>query len=165
MMKIYIVQDLIGEFYGRFIYELAFNKAFRHSNTASQYAKSKGYKDFKILELDLEEELNMNKKIINLTPHEVNIIVGDKQINIEPSGTVARCYVERDTIGEINGIPLTQNRFGQVTGLPDPKEDTFYIVSALVANACKDRQDLVIPDDTVRDGQGRVIGCRALARV
>lgn len=165
-MKLYVVQDRIGDIFGKPIYELAFNKAFRHSDTASQYAKSKGYKDFKILELEFQERgIEMSKNIINLTPHTVNILIGDKQINIEPSGTVARCYVERDTIGEINGIPLTQNRFGQVTGLPDPKEDTFYIVSSLVANACKERDDLVIPDETVRDGQGRIIGCRSLARV
>lgn len=107
----------------------------------------------------------MRKKIINLTPHTVNILIGDKQINIEPSGTVARCDVERTTVGSINGIPLTQNRFGKVTGLPEPQKDTVYIVSALVANACKERDDLVIPDETVRDGQGRIIGCRSLARV
>lgn len=164
-MKAYIVKDRIGDIFGKPIFTLAFDKAFRHSDTAGQYARNKGYKDFKVVELSLERGIEMSKNIINLTPHEVNILSGDKQIDLEPSGTVARCYVERDTVGEINGIPLTQNHFGQVTGLPDPEKDTFYIVSALVANACKERDDLVIPDETVRDGQGCIIGCRSLARV
>jgi hypothetical protein len=40
-----------------------------------------------------------------------------------------------------------------------------YIVSRVVAEAARDRDDLVVPDNVIRDDQGRVIACRALARV
>ena len=63
-------------------------------------------------------------------------------------------------------IKINSTSFGEVDGLPEPQEGTIFIVSALVAQALKGvRNDLVIPDDTVRDEQGRIIGCRALARV
>ena len=49
---------------------------------------------------------------------------------------------EGQYVGTINGI--CQQVFGDVTGLPEPKEDTVYIVSALVL-AATDRQDVVAP--------------------
>lgn len=55
--------------------------------------------------------------------------------------------------------------FGKVENLPEPQEGVVYVVSALVAQAVPDREDVFIPDDTVRDEQGRIIGVRALARV
>lgn len=105
--------------------------------------------------------------LVNLTPHPVNILTEDGEIIVPPAGTVARCQQYREIIGhiEVNGkqIPITRTRFGQVEGLPDPQPDTLYIVSALVAQACPDRRDLVIPDDTIRDAEGRIVGCKALA--
>ena len=62
-------------------------------------------------------------------------------------------------------VPVNQTRFGEVSDLPDPQPDTIYIVSALVAQAVPDRQDVFIVDDSVRDEQGRIIGARALAHV
>lgn len=62
-------------------------------------------------------------------------------------------------------IDIMEKSFNNVEGLPEPKENTLYIVSALVAGACKNRDDLVVPNDTVRDDQGRIIGCRSLAKI
>lgn len=105
-------------------------------------------------------------RLINLTPHAVTILVdGRDPIVIPASGTIARCAVTRVVIGDVDGIPLTKSVFGDVTDLPDPAPDTLYIVSMLVASACSDRADLVIPDDTVRDDKGVIIGCKALGRV
>ena len=107
----------------------------------------------------------MSIKLINLTPHEITIIRDDGSITIPPADTVARCAVTRRQVGSVDGIPVNRSVFGTVEGLPDPQPDTYYIVSAVVAQACPDRNDLLIPDDTVRDDQGRIIGCRALATV
>jgi len=60
---------------------------------------------------------------------------------------------------------VDRTQFGAVTGLPDPQPDTIFVVSALVAQAVPDRQDVFITDDAVRDDQGRLIGCRALAHI
>lgn len=63
-------------------------------------------------------------------------------------------------------IKVNSTSFGEVEGLPEPQEGTIFIVSALVAQALRGvRDDLVIPDDTVRDEQGRIIGCKSFARV
>ena len=107
-----------------------------------------------------------NINIINLTPHEVNIILENGNIiNIPASGTIARCKVERQIINNINGIPITQTKFGEIEDLPDPQPNTIYIVSSLVAQAVPHRTDVFIPDDCVRDDQGKITGCRSLGRI
>lgn len=85
------------------------------------------------------------------------------------SGSVPRCATTRVQVGTVtvNGVtvPINRTQFGDVDGLPAPALDTFYIVSALVAQAVKGtRDDVLIVDDAVRDDQGRIIGARALAR-
>ena len=105
------------------------------------------------------------KKIINLTPHSVNIVCDNGNvITYNPSGTVARCSQNTIKIGDVNGIPLTQTSFGDVVDLPLPQKDTIFIVSRLVINACPDRDDLVVPNDIVRDDHGNIIGCKSFAR-
>ena len=106
-------------------------------------------------------------KIVNLTPHDVNIIgeIGEVVQTFPASGELARCSVSREQVDVINGIPVNRTIFGDVEGLPEQQEGIVYIVSALVAQAVKDRDDLLIPDDAVRDEQGRVVGCRAFAMV
>jgi len=110
--------------------------------------------------------------IINLTPHALNLMPAGPTgpvVTIPPSGLVARCAVDRvqvDTV-TVDGIsvPVNQTRFGSVSDLPDPQPDTIFVVSALVAQAVPERQDVYIVDDAVRDDQGRIIGARALAHV
>ena len=106
-------------------------------------------------------------KLVNLTPHSITFVdaFGNAVLTVEPSGLVARCSVVREKIGEINGIPVNQTRFGKVENLPEPQEGTIFIVSALTAQAVPEREDVFITDDAVRDEQGRIIGCRALARI
>ena len=111
-------------------------------------------------------------RIVNLTPHALNLMPEGPDgptVTIPPSGQVARCAVDRvqvDTVA-VDGIavPVNQTRFGEVSDLPDPQPDSIFVVSALVAQAVPDRQDVFITDDAVRDEQGRIIGCRALAHI
>ena len=103
--------------------------------------------------------------IVNLTPHAVTFIKDDGNAIVPPSGTVARLTTETKTIGNIDGIPVTTTVFGDITGLPDRKPDTVYIVSALVAGRVPDRDDVFIPNDSVRDEAGRIIGCKSLGRI
>ena len=82
----------------------------------------------------------MNKvNFVNCTPHEVVLNDGTK---FAPSGVCPRIssgYTEPDA----NGIATPT--FGEVEGLPEPQENTLYIVSGMVLSACKDRNDLVAP--------------------
>lgn len=109
------------------------------------------------------ERENMN--IVNLTPHEVNFITDAGTITIPASGILARVTTKTVTVGEINGIPVTSTEFGEVEGLPAPTPDTVYIVSSLVASRVPDRNDVFIPNESVRDENGRIIGCRSLGRI
>jgi hypothetical protein len=69
-----------------------------------------------------------------------------------------------DTIETSFGlIRITRNTFGQVENLPDPQPNTLFIVSAMVMNACPNRTDLVCPNESVRDSEGRITGCQSLA--
>lgn len=108
-------------------------------------------------------------EIVNLTPHEITFM-GGKKITIPASGNVARVSVKRKQVGTLNGLPIYRSVFGWVVNLPDPKPDTVYIVSAMVAQAVQGvcdyfyRDDIYIVDDKdiVRDENGRIIGCRGL---
>lgn len=106
-------------------------------------------------------------KIVNLTPHAINFLREDNSVlaTVEPSGAITRAAQTRDRVSEVNGIPVNQCSYGAVTGLPDPQPETIYLVSALTAQACRDRSDVFITDDAVRDDSGRIIGCRAIARI
>lgn len=111
-------------------------------------------------------------RIVNLTPHALNFMPQGPDgpvVTIPPSILMARCAVHRVQVDTITvdgiAIPVNRTQFGTVTGLPDPRPDTIFVVSALVAQAVPDRQDVFIVDDTIRDDQGRIIGARALAHV
>ena len=107
------------------------------------------------------------KKMINLTPHSISFIDenGNIIVTIEPSGSLARVSVSKEVVGSLDGIPIKQSTFGEVEGLPGPEDDTIYLVSSIVAARVPDRADVFIPDDSVRDEGGRIIGCRSLGHV
>lgn len=107
-------------------------------------------------------------KIINLTPHQLHFLSSEnEELMVMPSSGVARAKQVRKATGEIiNGIPVYENTYGSVEGLPEPVEGAIFVVSALTAQAVKgERSDVFIVDDAVRDNEGRIIGCRALARI
>jgi hypothetical protein len=128
--------------------------------------------------LPRQEKEAINMMVINLTPHEVVLVREDWGVSLSfpASGTVARCDTLREEVDRINletpnggrsvlNFPITSVVFGDVTGLPDTVPGTRYIVSSLVAQALPGRTDLLVPDDTLRDNHGRIIGCRALSRI
>ena len=105
------------------------------------------------------------KSIVNLTPHTLRLVTEFNTLTvIDPSGTVARVDVVSVPNGSINNIKVYKNSYGAVTDLPDPVPNTIYVVSALVAQACKDRPDVFYPDKLIRDNQGRVDGAKGLAQ-
>jgi len=108
-------------------------------------------------------------KFVNLTPHEIVIFDNEgKNVikRIPPLGQVARVSVKRTKVAEIDDIPVFRTEYGEVEGLPEPKEDTVYIVSILVLQALRGkRKDVVAPDTSpasvIRDSQGRIKGVKA----
>lgn len=106
-------------------------------------------------------------QIINLTPHAINFLDANNRpiMTVEPSGVIARAKQTRTLCGTIAGIPVNQCAYGTVQGLPEPAKETIYIVSSITAQACPEREDVYIVDDSVRNEDGRIIGVRALAHI
>lgn len=108
--------------------------------------------------------------LINLTPHAISILdEANNPVLVLPSAGVARAASTRTCVGTVEtegiSIPVNATSFGEVVGLPDPQPGVGYIVSVLTAQAAKGRDDIFVTDDAVRDAEGRIIGCRALACV
>ena len=111
--------------------------------------------------------------ITNLTPHTITFISANNSMQkyeLAPSGVVARVAAHTENIGSITtddgfNIPLTTTVFGQVENLPEPEKDTIYVVSSLVAGRVPDRKDVFIPNESIRDDKGRIIGCLSLGKI
>lgn len=103
--------------------------------------------------------------VINLTPHPIVITGG---VTFEPSGKIARVTAIQENDGDISGIPVKKQTFGDITDLPAPQEGTIYIVSAIVLSAAKDagRTDCVAPDtsNAVRNDQGHIVSVPGFVR-
>lgn len=106
-------------------------------------------------------------ELVNLTPHAVRIIRhGCDDVVIEPSGNVARLGTVELGSYLIPGPDLLRVEyveFGHLVQPPPAIEGTRYIVSLPAALACP-RGDFVVPYLEVRDDDGRIIGCRTLAK-
>jgi hypothetical protein len=102
----------------------------------------------------------MKTQIINLTPHDINVFDGDKQVlTIPASGTIATVKMAQKDLPPVNGIPVVTTDFGDVQNLPSPQPNTIFIVSLLVKGRCP-RKDLVNPTNFVRK-DGKILGCQA----
>jgi hypothetical protein len=105
----------------------------------------------------------------NLTAHSVMIVGESSSIALPPCPSPPRIadHIMRSasvTIDQLD-IPVHDIAAGTVTGLPEPQDGMLLVVPRIVAAACPDRPDLVVPFEDVRDHDGRIIGCRALARL
>ena len=123
-------------------------------------------------------------KLVNLCGHPIAFLTESNHVfaQVAPSGAVARVDKVSAPEGEIvlygnKTFPIERREFGSISHLPEPQEDTLYIVSHLVALAAKEqgRQDVVFPRLVKRQrkkGKGEmkgawetpIIGCQALMR-
>ena len=119
--------------------------------------------------------MNKNIKVVNCTPHDVVLITESGYLGLpsiaifKSSGIIPRLLEQQQKISSINNdgleIDIVKKSFLEPEGLPEPQENTLYIVSALVAGACKNRDDLVVPNDIIRDEEGKIVGCKNLAKI
>lgn len=79
----------------------------------------------------------MKQEFINCTPHAIKLNDGR---SFDVSEHIARVSSTHSPIVD----DVCSVNFGEVTGLPAPKENTLYIVSAMVKQA-SNRKDLVSP--------------------
>ncbi|MCL7384449.1 MAG: hypothetical protein LZ174_09200 [Thaumarchaeota archaeon] len=120
-------------------------------------------------------------RIINLTPHELNIYDSEGKIilSIPPKDTpIPRVSIKSEVVGTIEAvegvrIPVRRVVYGDVENIPPEREGTIYVVSTLVTLALRERgimrRDLLSPDtnmdSVIRDSSGRVLGVKYLQTV
>lgn len=119
---------------------------------------------FQLKSQNIKKESNVTK-YINLTPHIVNIQTTKGEILSFPSEAQARVAQTSQVLVETaEGIPIKSTSYGEIEGLPDPQENTIFIVSMLVAQAAR-RLDVLSPDSgpsACRDANGNILYVRAL---
>lgn len=108
--------------------------------------------------------------LVNLTPHEINVGVDGTRIAI-PSDGNCRVSIKQVGIERLillsKSVPLMQNQYGNVEGLPEPKKDTIYIVSLMVLNALAGiRDDIIAPDSgtTAIREDGKIVAVSQFVR-
>ncbi len=102
--------------------------------------------------------------VINLTCHDVNIEKENGEIaTIPPSGMEARCKITRIPQGSFLGFTLYKTVYNDITGLPEPRNGTIYIVSGRMLSACPERDDLYQPGELIKEN-GIVVKCIGLTR-
>lgn len=138
-----------------------------------------------ICEYDYDEFIDILKKtgwklekplmrIINATPHEVNVFLdNDTRINYASNKDYQiRVDCKSVEVAKYNNIPIRCNWYGDVIGMPKEEElkDTLFIVSRIAYEAIKLKyeEDVVehfmVPDGAIRDSEGKIIGCTGFAQ-
>ena len=128
--------------------------------------------------------LLQKEMLINATPHVITIVSkqgvqqdSKKQFiaetvevikEIPPSVILPRVSMSNLPAGEIDGIAIESVVYGQIEGLPEYRDDVYYIVSGLVAAAAAriGRTDCLAPGGLVRDknNPGVILGCLFLQK-
>ena len=107
-------------------------------------------------------------KLKNFTPHNVVIVMNETTKIVIPSDGIARVTETKTAAPSIDvdgaAIETFVSAFGEVENLPPQEDGVMVIVSALVASAAKERDDLLVPGELVRDDGGNIIGCKSLRR-
>lgn len=110
-------------------------------------------------------EIN-GSRFTNQTPHDINLFNHEDELihTIPASGDTVRLNTSEETLFYLGDIEVNQVTYMSADDLAPYVLNHYYIVSALVANAYPDRRDFLMVHKTVRDDNGRIIGCRAFAQ-
>ena len=127
--------------------------------------------------------------IINCTPHNINIYstadcyirdgflcfrvgaLDDEGEFPQPFLTYpaakepARVIFIQKHAGMADGIHIYRWVPDEIVNLPGPKPGTYYIVPKMVAQACPEREDLILPGTVVCNAEDNVVGCVDFSRV
>lgn len=103
-------------------------------------------------------------KLINLTPHEINIIIEGKNIAFPPSGNVARLTESEPETVDCEYPCIKPHSYGSIVG-SDLRENI--IVSGFVGEQCAklgNYKNVFSPDTgpggVIRDENGRITGTK-----
>ena len=100
-------------------------------------------------------------KIINLTPHDVDIYKTGKIVKTYKSKGCLRLKEELEPQEKICGVPIVKSTYYK-DRIPKYQKGVYYIVSNVIQFAYPKRKDLLVTLDLVRDEEGNIIGCKSL---
>jgi len=105
----------------------------------------------------------MKLKFVNLTGATLKIRGGLGEMwPLPPDGTVAHVVTTSiEMAGGLGPFLLVETVY-EIFGLPDPVEDTIFIVDPVVADRVLDRDDVVAPGEIIADDIGMPIGYNGL---
>lgn len=107
-------------------------------------------------------------KVVNLTPHTINIVNGDVIREYPASGIAVRANTVNEPMPAVDGVEVAQTRYTSVDGMPAPEPGTVYIVSMIAAQALKGRNDVYVPDSgptAERDEKGQIKSVKRLLKI
>jgi hypothetical protein len=117
--------------------------------------------------------------LVNLTPHEITLVIGGREVRIPPSGVELRAsqteeVVDRIALEDGAEVEVLRIEYGEpsppIEDLPGWGEGALYLVSSLAAQAVARKYPqhvgrFLVPARPLRDGSGRIVGAQALARI
>lgn len=77
--------------------------------------------------------------ILNYTPHTITIQNAEGETTSFVSSGVARVAAVETPADTVEDFPVVEQTFGEILGLPEPAEETVYVVSAIVLAAAKQK--------------------------
>ena len=107
------------------------------------------------------------EEIINLCPHAIVLHEVDGTEKVISSSGVARVTSKFVQDSVFCGVADGHTEYGEIVGLPSPKEGVRYVASTYVRDAAValGRTDVRVPADTVRDPKtGFVLYARGISR-
>ena len=86
--------------------------------------------------------------VINLCKHSVAGLVNGEVMTFPAvvNGKDANVSVKTVNKGTLGGFALVGTEFGEVKNLPEPIENTVFIVNGMVFERCSERKDIIAPD-------------------
>ena len=107
----------------------------------------------------------METKLINLCPHDITIDIGRGYFVVPKAKKPLRLQEQRSQVDNLdigsNVVPVYKMSFALNDKLPNKRRNTYYIVSAVVKQACGHRKDIIVPSDLVRNERGEILGCKS----
>lgn len=104
-------------------------------------------------------------KIVNTTPHDIKLILDNREVVYPKSSNPIRLEEESKLVDILDvDIPI-YSKIYKSADLPPEQSSVYYIVSLIVAQSFPERRDFLIVNDTIRNDKGQIIGCRSFARV
>ena len=102
--------------------------------------------------------------IKNCTPHVINVQKRDGSFgSFQPEEKTPRVETRTKYVCDIDGIPVVETVYGDIADMPSLEDGVYFIVSKMLRDQCRDRNDLLTVGELIRDQRGIVIGCKGLS--